>query len=403
MLKNKEGNKEIILLYFVFFASIFPTLINNTNIFYGKINQTLLWGWDVISLCIYLAITLFIAYKNKSKINIIHIIPALFLVIMQFFAYSQSDKYKTLYMILPIVYLVHYLYAYVLFPTLKLEKQQIHKFFDVIIYFALILCVYNIIINYKYMLSLDMVGNKYIHISSLFSHRNAFGQFLFISIVVNTLMYEISKKQKYIYFAMFFLINLFFTFSRTSICTVIIFYIILYLTKCKTKKELLQKVIIFISIITLIVILCNNDKIMNMINFYVIRAEDGTSGRENLWKISMEILNGGTIIYGYGLGSTVNLLQDYSLTNTHNSYIEMLITGGIIYLLTMLIFTMNIIKKLRQRWKQGEKSARIFWAALISFTVYMLFEKVLLFGTGYAPTIITLIFISIPMIYNKDN
>ena len=402
MLKTKDKNYSIILLYFIFFGSMLPTLINNTTLFYGKINKTIIWCWDIISLCIYLFILILMTYKTKNKIKILSIVPGLIFVVMQFFAYIQSNV-NNLYMVLPIAYFIHYLYANVLINNLEIDNKKIIKFLDTILYFAMFLCIYNIIVNYKYMLSLNALNNKYIHISSLFSHRNSFGQFLFIVFIINTLLYDKTKNKRYIYFGIMFAINLFYTFSRTSICTVAIFFIILYFTKCNTKKELLTKILICIVLILVFMLIISNESIVDFLEYYVLRIEDGTSGRDTLWKMAFNMLNGGRIFLGYGLGSSVNLLAEYSLTNTHNSYIEMLISGGLIYLISMLIYLIILTRRYYINWKKGDKSSRIFFAAMIAFAIYMLFEKILLFGTGYAPTIITLILVVIPHFYKDKN
>lgn len=363
-----------------------------------------IWIWDVliIGFMFLVSITL---NKSMKKNRLLIAIYFLCVMAIQFITYTESLENRlieTIYMALPIIYFVHFFSSFICFSGIKVKQCDFLYFFEKFFYFVFIACIYNLIINNKIIFNAFNIQNKYIHISSFFPHRNAFGQFLFLGIVSNIYMI-IKKKDKKLYFALMFLFfNLIFSFSRTSIFTTIIFCMLFIMFNIKNKKQLIKIVccgIIGVVIITTIVM--TNEKILDFLNQNVFRVSDGLTGRDKIWEVALELLDEGKIFTGYGLGSSSAILNNFNLSNSHNTYLEALIVGGIVLFLLYVIcyiFVFDAIRKIKDKQIRD-----LYLSFYFSFIIYCFFEKVLIFSTGYAAVFFTIFFVIIPIMMSQNS
>lgn len=395
-----KTNKIIFLNYIV---AILPTLIFGLL---GNVedHKTLIWIWDVLTIGLFFLINMFYVKKIDKKAIILGII-FMFIMAIQFIVYSSSltnGFVEKLYMVLPVVYFVHFLSVYCFLSNKKSNEFDATKFFNYFLIFVMLACIYNIIKNFSLLFSLSNISNKYINISSFFTQRNAFGQLLFLGTIANVFLLIKTKNKKYIITLLIILLNLLFSFSRTAIFSTIIFLFIVYYKKYMNLKYKKNIIILFFVIIAafLLLLIFKNDSLKNFLEYYVLRKEDGLTGRSTIWEACIKKLSGFRIFYGYGLGSSNKIMSYYNLSNSHNTIIEILLSGGLALLSFYVIIygiVLNAIKKIKN------SDVRIVLIAFyISFIVYSLFEKIMIFGTGYASVIFTLFFIAIPLLYKNN-
>ena len=146
-------------------------------------------------------------------------------------------------------------------------------------------------------------------------------------------------------------------------------------------------------------IITNNNSITNFLDYYIFRKQDGLTGRSNVWGIALNKLHDWHFLIGYGLGSSPGLLKTVDLYNSHNTYIELLLTGGIMLFIFYFIIYLYIIKSSVMIKNSTIRNHHISF--ILAFIVYTFFEKVLLFGTGYAPIMFTIFLIVLP-IFDKN-
>ena len=396
---NKDKNKVI----FVFLIlAILPSIIMGI-LKISTYTNYLIWIWDIIMIVVLLIYCLIKKYKIQKK-YFIYIVLFMIVIIMQMMDYSialEEGTINKLYMILPIVYFTHFLCSFVMFEESQ-DNFNIELFLKKFIIFILICCTYNIIININNFTQILNFNNKYIGFSSFFNHRNGFGQLLFLGIISNFIILIYNKNIKY-YVTLFIMVfNLLLTFSRTSILSTLVFVIIYYLLNLfhKNNKKRILHAILLLSIFCIAAFYCiNNIKIINFFNFYIFRREDGLSGRDIIWKIALSKMNGIKLLTGNGIGTTASLLNNYGLTNSHNSVIEILLTGGIPFLIFYILIVSNIIKNILLF--EDNQYKKVYLSFIVSFLVYIMFEKVLLFSTGYAPIIFTIFLVIIPKLIKK--
>jgi len=396
--KEDNSNKKLNITLFVFILlAMIPSII---SVILEQEIKMLIWIWDVLIIAMCFVYVFFFMKIAINKNNLIKIILGLCVMILQYIAYLTNNYVQSLYMILPIIFFIHYLISYCMLASVKIKEIDLSYFFKLFSKFAFIACVYNIIINFSSIINISVLS-KYIHISSFFNHRNGFGQFLFFAIIgIVYLILEDKKNKKNYLLLLFFLFNLLFTFSRASILATGIFLFLIFFkssSKGITKKILWILFLIVVMILGTIFVI-NNPSMLEFIDYYVIRTDDGLTGRDTLWMFAIDVFENGNYLLGYGLGSTVDLLEKFDFTNTHNTYVEVLVLGGVMYLLAMLALYIYIYIKEKKAEKHLEAKFIVFRMSLISFLVYTFFEKVLLFGTGYAPIITTIFMVTIPLI-----
>ena len=403
-INDKLSKKINNWLFIMFILSILPTFIFGLLNNYSQM-QTIIWIWDILSIFLYsvLSIAIF-GIKRIDKYTLKYFVIFVIIVGFQYLTYIyslQNNLIEILYMVLPITYLFHFLNTFVFVNSMAKSKIDIKKFLNLFLVFVVISCAYNIFKNYGYIFNVNTITSKYINISSFFQQRNAFGQLCFFGIVANTYLLNSkeTKKKKIYYILSFILIfaNLIFSFSRTSIFAAIIFIVTNWMLNNNifNKKNVPKIIGALVIVLILFIIITKNDNILNFLDYYVFRKQDGLTGRSNIWGIALSKLRDWHILIGYGLGSSPGLLKTVDLYNSHNTYIELLLTGGIMLFLFYLAIYLRVLKT---SISINNKVIRNHYISFfLSFIVYMFFEKVLLFGTGYAPIMFTIFIVILPV------
>ncbi len=390
------------LLIFMIILALFPSIILE-NLNFISNSKNIVWVMDAIYIILMFLICLF-KFKNIQKSKSLPLAIVLSIAAIQYLVYISSLNLKLLeliYIVLPILYAMHFIFSYIILGNLHVQNIDLSNFFKFFLSFVIIACIFNIVKNFNFLIHISSINSKYINLSSFFSHRNAFGQILYLGIFCNTFLFIKSKLKKPIYLICYIILiyNLIFTFSRASIFSSLIFLLLYFFLDSNNQKKF--KLFVTISFIAiLILIIFNNKNIFNFINYYILRFDDGLSGRDKLWHFLYQNLIGYHILFGYGLGSTPKLLSKFMLSNSHNLILELLMSGGIILLLAYVCVYINIwlnIKKIKNK-----NIKNLYYSFFVSFIFYTLFEKVLIFGTGYAAAIFTIMFLIIPLLLSKN-
>lgn len=399
-----RGKKDILSnkLFFLTILAILPTMILG---FFKIESKVLVWVFDALTIIISFLIFFFTKFKLKKE-DLKYIIFFLFFLIVQLLSYILPGyiEIKTLYMSLPILYFIHFIYTKMGVNSID-ENTDIENYMKKFLLLVIFSCMYNLIVNYKLIFNIANISSRYINISSFFSQRNAFGQLLYLGVISNIYIIKKYPKNKfYIFSLILILLNLLFSFSRTAIFSTCIFLTFAYfkinLKKIK-KNKILFGIFIFVIVFLAGLSIINSEKAIYFLNYYVFRSDDGLTGRDVLWIKALSLLKSYRLIFGYGLGSSSVILEVYNLTNTHNTYIELLLVGGIFMFILYTSIYINTYKTINKINDDNER--KLFKAMFISMIVYSFFEKVLIFSTGYAAYYFTLFLIILPQLSKKVN
>lgn len=282
--------------------------------------------------------------------------------------------------------------------SINLNKKDMVYFLKLIITFSLISCIYNVLINYSDIKHLGMLTNSYdAAFQSFFSNRNQYGAFLFISITVLDLLRTEFNNTLYFYCIYGVIVtNLLLTMSRGAILATVVYMAIYFILKFKKKKDWYRLTAINLFLLTLI----NIPYVTNIISKYIIRPENGSTGRSRLWGLGYSIFKENNVFTGVGLQTSINIAKTLGMERDefHNFYLEVLLGGGILELLFLLLIFIFILILSTKRISNRMVSANII-ARLLGFLSLGLVESIGLFSMGYVDVFFSIFIVTIPILY----
>lgn len=328
-------------------------------------------------------------------------------VVIQYISYKNND-YEILDFANIACKFINVLLLFVLVLNLKIEEKYINTFMKGILYMGIIACIQNMILYFEdILIHLKIVKSTNIAhpCKSFFSQKNPFAVFLFTSIVANIFLFQKENKNGYkIFLGITFVLlwfNLILTFSRTGTAIAIMFLGLWFLltNKLKFRYKLIIGVVGIICFGVGIKVLneYNPDLLEKILRLDSVKT---FTGRTKFWDLAEEELlqNNRNTIFGIGRFKAERLIEKYNVTQFHNTYIEFLVSGGILELVYFISIYLIIIVKLI-RSKIGWKYKSIYLSMYISYTIYMCFESLGRFSIGSSDTLCLVFFVTIPLLH----
>lgn len=305
---------------------------------------------------------------------------------------------------------INVLLLFILAINIKIDEKYLNYFMKLIICVGIIACIQNMILYFDDILAhLNLVEKEgYIYSAkSFFPQKNPFAFFLYISIISTVFLFQKENKlySKIILGIVLalFLFNIIFTFSRTGTAMVIMFLGLWFLltNKIKTKVKIILCVIglIVLGIAILVVNQYNPELLSQLLRLDSIKT---FTGRTIFWDIAKEeiLSNPINLFLGIGRFKAEKLIEQYNVTQFHNTYVEFLVSGGIIELIYFLaLYGFVIVNMLKSKMDKKYKS--IYIAMFISFAIYMLFESLGRFSIGFSDTMCLVFFVTIPLLHSN--
>ena len=353
---------------------------------------------------------------NKSKIPKNQLIILIFLILAQTvgFLYSyliENTFNKYIYRI--IEFIMTFYLLYICAGQTRITEKKFNNVMMIIIITALISSLYAMIFQLNSSVFTVSATNNFrmdnIY-QSFWGHRNQFAVVL-IGAIMATFYFIINKikvKSMIILF-LIFMINLIFTYSRTSYGALIVFFAWYFIfSKKNIKVQISTWLILLITILIGMNIYQNNLRLREFIDDFIIRKEAGLTGRDTLWNEALEYIDLPTIFFGRSYGIARLLLQDDSVGNStgfHNMYLTHLITGGVVMIYFLIRTLMSVMKKMN--YNKIEKNMKnYFISCIIAFLFYGMFEVTDFFKIGLQQILQTYYCITLPLLYfniRKEN
>lgn len=286
-----------------------------------------------------------------------------------------------------------------------LDKKNITGIFKIFTYIGVVACIYNLIVNRNDILGLNVGMNEYMAIfCSFYSGRNTFANFLLMFIVSSSYLYSTTRKKVYIAFIFLMLINLFFTFSRTSIISALLF-LALFLMLDNGRK--LKRILPVLIVITLLVYFGYGIVMQNfdVIDHFLIREGSGEQTRFSLWSITGDYFLKSPF-FGYGAGSATFILKEEEshvaeLVNSfHNTYIEIAMWGGIALFFLYSKVYVRIYRSIKSVKKNDSSFYNVYIPFFISILAFSFSETFMFFAMGVRPHTLTALLMVIPLLYS---
>lgn len=286
-----------------------------------------------------------------------------------------------------------------------LNKKNIADIFKIFTYIGVVACIYNLIANRNDIIGLNVGMNEYMAIfCSFYSGRNTFANFLLMFIVSSSYLYSTTRKKMYIAFIILMLINLFFTFSRTSIISALLFLALFFMLDSGRKLKRILPVLLIITILVYLgygIVMQNFD----IIDHFLIREGSGEQTRFSLWSITGDYFLKSPF-FGYGAGSATFILKEEEshvaeLVNSfHNTYIEIAMWGGIALVFLYCKLYVRIYRSIKYIKKIDASFYNVYIPFFISILAFSFSETFMFFAMGVRPHTLTALLIVVPLLYS---
>lgn len=413
--KFKKENILPTLLFIVVLVNYLPIITLN---FTTKMSRAI--GIVPMAISLFIECIILIGYYYK-KVKIKKEMSYNFLILLGITAISLiiqvinffNKELKVLDLANIVCKFINIFLLYILIMGVNVEEKYINNFMKAIVFMGVIACIQNIILYYN-----DILGHlgfvettKGLYpCKSFFPQKNPFAFFLYISIISTIFLLQKDSKILYKIFLcgalMLFLFNLVLTFSRTGTAITILFIGLYFLATNKISKKT-KFVVILLGVATVIIALCLLDQYNPELLKKLLRLESikNFTGRTKFWELSKEMLSESpiNIIFGVGRFKAATLIEKYGVTQFHNTYVEFLVSGGVVELIyCMSFYIIGLIKIIKSKIDRKYKS--IYVPMILTFLAYMLFESLGRFSIGWSDTMCMIFFITIPLLHvNSSN
>lgn len=404
-IKNKI-NLPIILFFVIlinYIPLIIPNMISKESHGVGVVPMVICFGMGCVFIALYFFKKIEITKEIKRNIIVLTVI-SLVLFIIQIKNFILKE-YKIMDLANIACQFVNILLLFISVMNLKSDEKYISNFMNAMIIFGVISCVNNIILYFNEILQTlgFQKGAFMVHIKSFFANRNQFAFFMYVVIIADLFMILKENKLVYKLLLVLFLINLFFTMSRTGLLVIAIFAFIYFFSIDKISKK--TKFILFM---LGIVVLIGTIFVVNEVNPLLVqkiarfdRIKD-LSGRTEIWTRGIEILRQSPINWLFGVGrfkgTDVLQFENQTFTQFHNIYLDSLVTGGLMELCYILYIYYYVIKKVLKSDLE-KKYKNLYITMFITYAIYICFESFGRFSIGCSDTLCLIFFVSIPLLH----
>lgn len=414
MMKDKKKFNFNNLLPLLLFVVI---LINYIPLFYLNYNTKNEVAVPMDTLVITMGIEcvlLFVFYIKKTKITKEMVINFILMtIIFGIQGYIQYVNYKNGTNVFMEVANIatkcaNIFLLYIMLLDFRLKESSIKVFMNLLIAVGIVACLHNMWL-YKsdilFNLGLQENVKAAFAAKGFFAQKNMFAMYLYGAFIAIIYLFNDKNKWYYnIYLGLAFLLfmfNLVFTFSRTGTAVILIFLAIWFL--CTNKIKIIPKILLLVLIGGIAYggynyLETNNPELIDKL----IRSSSikTFTGRTTFWEIAEEELSSTPQKTWFGIGrfQGEELIKKYGVNQYHNTYIDFLISGGIVELVYLLsLYIVTFVKVVRSKMDYNYKV--IYFSMYASLAVYMLFESFGRFSIGCSDTLCLIVCLSIPLIH----
>ena len=273
----------------------------------------------------------------------------------------------------------------------KISLGEVYHYIRIIHTGGTIASIYNLQGLIEIIPKLNRLSAYSLATHSFFDNKNTFGTFLGITVVCGFYLFSIDRKKIYLVSSLFQLAMCIFSFCRSALLFLLVYFILQY----KNFKKI-AFIILLASIICLI--LHSSTNISQFIIEKVLRLEYTDTGRRVIWHNVWISSNFHGFDYLIGIGPSE--MEWSSVSYVHNIYLESLVTGGfakIFYYAFLLSYSLYNITKIQ------DMNLRVFCSGVMGgYLVYGMVESVLLFELGLIPFLFAFITFFIPCLQSNQ-
>lgn len=335
-------------------------------------------------------------YKKKARANPMEVFLGVLLCFIQivsdYFVGGQPISFGSIAYIT--ISFAYYLLFFGLMYDEEIDGKGIYRIAFLYDFFILYASAYNIMMYGQSMLNVFSISNTYeMVMRSFFTNRNTFAMFLMFAVIssIFRLANPASKSRKAWYWFVLIVTgySMFCTFARTSLLATAVFLMLYFIGR--RKGEIGKRVLILIAFLGLLVFVLYITGAYQYVLDIMIRPEAGSTGRVDRWKLLLGRYLDGNIFLG---GNSNNDIMP------HNTYVHMLLAGGIVMVTFFLILYFKIFKKILFILKHDREYGVFFLSLFISYVcIASLTETVMPVASPANSVICTLYALMMPHYY----
>lgn len=423
IMRMQDKENLPIILFIIILINFLPLFVLNAFTKKSIAVPTSIMGIPfVLSVCLLILMLIkTIKFDKKQIINVI-ILTSLIVImyIVQIINYVKKEFFIMDLINIAAIFINIFL-LFICLMNIEVEEKGIIKFFKAIVYLGLISIVWNIILYFFEILNetgIRFENFEYArYVKSFFSNRNTYAFFLVVVLIANSFLINFEKNNKLYKISLLLIwFAIWSTYSKTGYILAVVFLELFFIfcTGYKIKKKIIICTIIAILTVFGGLNILNKLKVYN---FFMVDGFSSTSssssskqleslkkvsGRTDIWKAGIKILNSEPTNYLFGVGrfnSTNNLkFKDQTFTQFHNIYLDIMLTGGIIELIYVIsIFILIIRQIIKSNLNRYVK--KTYYIMYFIYSIYIMIESGGRLSIGGVDTLCMIFFISIPLLH----
>lgn len=289
--------------------------------------------------------------------------------------------------------------CFIAFPAnMYIKRENVNKFTYVYILLIVYACVFNFVKNgTSIVASVSSVGAG--NFSSFFDNKNTYGLFLFCGIIGCCLCINSSPQKWFPRLALFLIFaNLLVCASRTALFASVGYIVIYYvLANGKSIYAWLTAIVVVLFVYYLSV---NVDFVSTFLTNHVFRNDSGLLDRNTMAEVTLDNISGIGWLFGYGENASSYMAQYTGYAYFHNTFIEIMATGGIVKaLLYLALIIKSFIVSTKIFRHYSKKIGAVFMAAWIAYFIYSFGESVVILNGDTQGFIMTIFLLTLPQLY----
>lgn len=293
---------------------------------------------------------------------------------------------------------------YILCGKSRISPERFNRLSLYFVYFIAFASIYNLVLNSTGIFHFASIIDPYeYNLQSFFENKNAFAYLLAIGITLSVYLHSVKVFKNLPFAALLVLLlsNLIMTLSRGGVLFAA-FSVLLFYTMYGSPR----KIISYLAIIGAITLFSLSVLGGSFVEDNIIRSDTGSTHRDTIQQDGLDYFDNHNKWLGSGESIRPFLKEEYGLTSLHNTYLDILITGGILKALAYGTLALMIVYYLNNIRRQDNTVGSLLLALFMTYLLYSALETatpLLLSPTSAATTVF--IFITPVYLHNyyKEN
>jgi len=289
------------------------------------------------------------------------------------------------------------------------SRKSIFDFYYVYAMFMLFACVYNMIKHFNSLIHiLSITIYNTVRICSFFDNENTFGVYLLFGVIAALAMRVYSKKKRWTALVLVFMVNEYMAMCRTamviSLAIVIIVLVFTEYRKYRLFIFLTTAVIVVIAVLAYGIFrqVSPDSDIFATVIDNAFSNTDSLEVRSEYVRNMLPLIRGRAALFGYGDAKAATYALAYTGNQYyHNTYLKILMTGGIFKLLLQLVLIIIAVKNSVSVFKNSKVDGLICFISVITYLIYATVEAVILLDRFVISIVAAIFVLTLPHLFNN--